>query len=157
MADRLERVNQSLTQENSRLKTQFQSQEDDRNFLIQQLVAVKKDNEKIRMEYNAADAECKRLIDQRAYLAKVGGSSAPGFPPANNTNAKGGAVDSKAKADSEERYREVNVRLRRLLAEERKALAVTRNNYAAELRSRTEMELLLRQCVEEVRKEIAKK
>ena len=44
-------MNQSLTQENNRLKTQFQSQEDDRNFLILQLVNVKKDNEKLRMEY----------------------------------------------------------------------------------------------------------
>jgi hypothetical protein len=32
-----------------------------------------------------------------------------------------------------------------------------RENYAKELRARTEMELLLRQCVEDVRSEIAKK
>ncbi len=44
VADRLERVNQTLLQENSRLKSQFTSQEEDRNFLIKQLVAVKKDN-----------------------------------------------------------------------------------------------------------------
>ena len=42
VADRLERVNQSLLQENARLKSQFSSQEEDRNFLIKQLVAVKK-------------------------------------------------------------------------------------------------------------------
>ena len=44
MADRLERANQSLSKENSRLKAQFKTQEDDREFLIRQLVAVKKDN-----------------------------------------------------------------------------------------------------------------
>lgn len=41
MADRLDRVNQGLSRENMRLKSQFKSQEDDRKFLIRQLVAVK--------------------------------------------------------------------------------------------------------------------
>ena len=41
MADRLDRVNQGLSRENSRLKSQFKSQEDDRKFLIKQLVAIK--------------------------------------------------------------------------------------------------------------------
>lgn len=41
MADRLDRVNQGLSRENLRLKSQFKSQEDDRKFLIRQLVAVK--------------------------------------------------------------------------------------------------------------------
>ncbi|CAN0076116.1 unnamed protein product, partial [Discosporangium mesarthrocarpum] len=41
MADRLDRVNQGLSRENTRLKSQFKSQEDDRKFLIRQLVAVK--------------------------------------------------------------------------------------------------------------------
>jgi hypothetical protein len=61
VADRLERVNQALTQENSRLKSQFQCQEEDRNFLIQQLVAVKKDNERLRLEYTAVETENKSL------------------------------------------------------------------------------------------------
>lgn len=41
MADRLDRVNQGLSRENVRLKSQFKSQEDDRKFLIKQLVAIK--------------------------------------------------------------------------------------------------------------------
>lgn len=55
----------------------------------------------------------------------------------------------------DERYKEINARLRRLLSEERKALQHVRTNYAVELRSRTEMEMLLRLCVEDVRKEIS--
>lgn len=153
VADRLERVNQALTQENSRLKTQFHSQEDDRNFLIQQLVSVKKDNERLRLEYTAIEAENKALVEEQKKMELNNNTT-----NTNSGNNNMGITQSKeAKAESDERYKEVNVRLRRLLADERKALAVTRQNYAAELRSRTEMELLLRQCVEEVRKEIAKK
>ena len=58
---------------------------------------------------------------------------------------------------TDERYKEINARLRRLLSEERKALQSIRSNYAIELRSRTEMEMLLRQCVDDVRKEISMK
>ena len=56
---------------------------------------------------------------------------------------------------TDEKYKEINTRLRRLLAEERKALQSVRLNYSTELRSRTEMEMLLRQCVDDVRKEIS--
>jgi hypothetical protein len=49
----------------------------------------------------------------------------------------------------------LNARLHRLLAEEKRTLHQVRQNYAQELRARTEMELLLRQCVDDVRREIA--
>ena len=57
----------------------------------------------------------------------------------------------------DERYKDINKRLRRLLAEERKSLQQVRQNYALELSARTELELLLRRCVEDVRKEIARR
>ncbi|KAL3666906.1 hypothetical protein V7S43_007855 [Phytophthora oleae] len=50
LADRLDRSNQSLTRENQRLKTQFSTQENDREFLVKQLVTVKKDNVSLRAE-----------------------------------------------------------------------------------------------------------
>jgi uncharacterized protein YnzC (UPF0291/DUF896 family) len=53
------------------------------------------------------------------------------------------------------RYKDVNVRLRRLVAEERKALQQLRATYAQELKTRTEMEVLLRKCVDDVRQDVA--
>ena len=50
MADRLDRHNQAYIRENARLKTQFKTQEDDRAYLIRQLVAAKKDNGRLRQE-----------------------------------------------------------------------------------------------------------
>ena len=47
----------------------------------------------------------------------------------------------------------MNTRLRKLLAEERRSLAQVRVNYNNEVASRTDLEMLLRECVEEVRKE----
>jgi len=71
----------------------------------------------------------------------------------NQTNA----ATLQQKLESEDKYKDINARLRKLLAEERKSLLQVRQNYAAELKIRTDMELLLRQCVEDVREEIARR
>lgn len=47
----------------------------------------------------------------------------------------------------------MNGRLRKLLAEERRALQQVRQNYNNETGSRTELEMILRDCVDEVRRE----
>lgn len=47
----------------------------------------------------------------------------------------------------------MNARLRKLLAEERRSMLQVRANYQNEINSRTELEMLLRDCVEEVRRE----
>jgi len=158
VADRLERVNQTLIQENMRLKSQFNSQEEDRNFLIKQLVSVKKDNARLRSEYTSVEAELSNLKQQLKEASKdhthhsTGGSSL-----SMGKSAHTGPMQQQAKGETEDRYKEVNTRLRRLLADERKNLQQVRQHYAQELKSRTEVEILLRQCVEDVRKEIAKR
>lgn len=158
VADRLERNNQSLLQENNRLKSQLKSQEEDRGFLIKQLVAVKKDNAKLRGEFVALEEENGQL---RLSEVKGGGTTtaaAPTDSAKRNTALKGDTLGSFiGDPDMDERYKEINKRLRRLLAEERKSLQQVRQNYAQELSSRTEMELLLRKSVEDVRKEIARR
>lgn len=156
VADRLERVNQTLMQENGRLKSQFGSQEEDRNFLIKQLVSVKKDNARLRVEYTAIENELSQLQHQfkEGNLHKDSGHG--GISNAASTS-KIPPGSLQTKSDTEDRYKEVNIRLRRLLADERRNLQQVRQNYAHELKSRTEIEMLLRQCVEDVRKEIARR
>jgi hypothetical protein len=58
---------------------------------------------------------------------------------------------------SEDKYRDVIMRLKKLLDAERLQLQQARSNLAAELHSRTELEIFLRQCVEDVRQDIARK
>ena len=159
VADRLERVNQTLLQENSRLKSQFASQEEDRNFLIKQLVSVKKDNARLRAEYGALEKENGVLAESlkesgaKSLAAHQSGSAAQG----GGHGGAGGKGTSSDKPEDGDRYKEVNIRMRRLLADERKSLQQVRQNYAGELKARTEMEMLLRQCVDDVRKEIARR
>ena len=166
VADRLERVNQTLLQENSRLKSQFSSQEEDRDFLIKQLVSVKKDNARLRAEYSAVEKENVALAEEiKAGVHKGGAALAHAGPPGSGSPGKAhtthgsntGGKAHEGDGDGGDRYREVNTRMRRLLADERKSLQQVRQNYAQELKARTEMEMLLRQCVDDVRKEIARR
>jgi hypothetical protein len=158
VSDRLERVNQTLLAENNRLKSQFNSQEEDRNFLIKQLVAVKKDNARLRAEYEELEKENDALKFENHQLKeeiRETGQGIAGNKPGMAASA--GNALAQQKADSEERLREINSRLRRNLAEERRSLQQVRQNYANEMKVRTDMEMLLRQCVEDVRKEIARR
>jgi hypothetical protein len=160
-ADRLERVNQTLLTDNGRLKSRFASQEEDRDFLIQQLVNAKKENTQLKAEFAAVESENVQLREQLKALEEAAANMNM-MSPARHVIGKDGAIDGVNNIDvaampNDERYKEINARLRRLLAEERKALQHLRANYAQELKSRTEMETLLRQCVEDVRKEIARR
>ena len=54
---RLDRVNRHLTKESARLKAQLKSQEDDRDFLVRQMLALKKENARLK----PADRKSTRL------------------------------------------------------------------------------------------------
>jgi DNA repair exonuclease SbcCD ATPase subunit len=154
MADRLDRVNQALARENSRLKTQFKTQEDDREFLIKQLVAVKKDNARMRQEYEKVSASM-----DAAAQAESEGHKLPHVSSAPNVSrgaSSRGVHDPAAQHESDNRYKEIIKRLKRLLEVERRNLKQVRTQYTTDLQSRTELELFLKQCVEDVRTDIAK-
>ncbi|CAN0499742.1 unnamed protein product, partial [Ectocarpus sp. 8 AP-2014] len=126
MADRLDRVNQGLSRENFRLKSQFKSQEDDRKFLIKQLVAIKKENQSLRQEREAAEASMFE-IQQKALRAQEDMATAMRTRPASSSSAPnlpglgaGAARQSGAEADA--RYKEIIKRLKRLLETERRNL-----------------------------------
>eukprot|EP01038_Epipyxis_sp_PR26KG_P015807 gene15807-21411_t len=104
VADRLERVNQTLLQENGRLKSQFGSQEEDRNFLIKQLVAVKKDNARLRAEYTELEIELDKSKAQlNVEMEKAAELASTGMGGGRNQQAtSGSAAAIQARLDSEE-------------------------------------------------------
>jgi len=63
-ADLKERQNQALLQANNRLKGQFASREEDRNYLVGQINLARNDNARLRTEYSEHEAESKRLQAQ---------------------------------------------------------------------------------------------
>lgn len=186
LADRLDRLNQSLTRENQRLKTQFSSQESDREFLVKQLVGVKKDNVTLRNEYDALRRQLDQLTEEAASGVGSGGSlshhnhhsliaaSTSALPKVHagmtggsngsrpntamglgsNNGVCGGAMVASL-AETDNRYKEIIKRLKRLLEVERRNLQQVRTSYKLELQSRTELETILKECIQDVRSERA--
>jgi hypothetical protein len=117
MADRLDRVNQSMGRENARLKAQFKTQEDDREFLIRQLVAVKKDNARLVQEYEKVRSQLQEVQEaQKSAQDK----KAQILSSTTSTIGQGRVIPNNMEADN--RYKEIIKRLKRLLEVERKNL-----------------------------------
>ncbi|KAG7376255.1 hypothetical protein PHYPSEUDO_013921 [Phytophthora pseudosyringae] len=175
LADRLDRLNQSLTRENQRLKTQFSTQENDREFLVKQLVTVKKDNVSLRTELDALRQQFDELRDSgqqqqqhhhpqsQTLFATASTSSLPkvhcrdsatSLALTQRPNTAG--VNALALAsDSDNRYKEIIKRLKRLLEVERRNLQQVRTAYKLELQNHTELEMILKECVQDIRGEVA--
>jgi hypothetical protein len=151
MADRLERVNQKLTTDNTTLKQQFKAQEDDREFLIKELVAVRKDNERLRQE------ACQFKTENEELNRKI----AKDFLPSNVAHApctiKPEKIQNPASVPNGVKYKNIINRMKSLLERERKNLRRARAAYEREVQDRSELEYFLRRCVNDVRNEISRR
>jgi hypothetical protein len=74
-ADLKERQNQALLQANNRLKSQFASREEDRNYLVMQINMARNDNERLRKEYDEHEVENKKLTAQVGDLSNLSRST----------------------------------------------------------------------------------
>eukprot|EP00742_Colponemidia_sp_Colp-10_P004954 GILJ01005292.1.p1 GENE.GILJ01005292.1~~GILJ01005292.1.p1 ORF type:complete len:587 (+),score=114.12 GILJ01005292.1:124-1884(+) len=253
MADKLDRANQQLTKENHRLKTQFKTQEEDREFLVRQMVQLKKENGKLRDAVNQLiesndsinASTAAQLINSLNPVSSVKSLHQPESngllsTPQNGTTSSTSRLDrtdrteksdrpdsvlsfqsspssvnlspighnssiqninlrdnrsnqdpnsaaatiaqrrsqsassrarstlsqlgglsgngkAKAQKDKDERYQAVVEKLKRLLDIERKNLRNVRTAHSREIASRTELEVFLRQCIDDVKQEIAKR
>ncbi|RLN32325.1 hypothetical protein BBJ28_00009935 [Nothophytophthora sp. Chile5] len=168
LADRLDRLNQSLTRDNQRLKTQFSTQENDREFLVKQLVTVKKDNVSLRTELETL----RQQLDQFQETEQPQSQSQTLFPAASTSslakvhyrdtttshqrpNTAVGINTALVTSDGDNRYKEISKRLKRLLEVERRNLQQVRVAYKLELQNHTELESILKSCIQDVRSEIA--
>jgi len=118
---------QALGKENTRLQNQFKTQEGDREFLIKQLVAVKKDNARLREELSTAAAAA----------AAANKEGEPGSPHHHHSPSHHrGGQGSEAAGDADSRYKEIVKRLKRLLEVERRNLRAVRSQYQRDLQVR---------------------
>jgi hypothetical protein len=164
-ADKLDRINQALGGENGRLKLQFETQEDDRAFLLRQLVAVKADNQKMRDAIKAKQLELAERqngdaesgapeggvlsgdgpnVASGASLPAVAGA-APGGDSRENSrpNSRGGP----GRRDADGTYRDMIRKLSKMLDMERKHIAQVQSAHAKWRENRTPLEVSLRDAV----------
>lgn len=164
MADRLERVNQGLTKDNARLATRCKTQEDDRELLVKRLVTAKKEAARFEQELEKVKNELETEKAKRPYTAS---SYNDGFNNSMNSammgtgggNGGNGEAPNDATINymAEAKYKSVIKRLKRLLEQERRNVRSLKQQYADELQTRTELEIFLRKCIDDVKNEIAER
>ena len=84
MRQRLDRLNQQLTKESARLKTQLRAQEDDREFIVRQMLSLKKENSRLKGMVEAVGAACWMCFSHledvfliRIRITRPGGNGGP--------------------------------------------------------------------------------
>ncbi|KAJ8608913.1 hypothetical protein CTAYLR_005271 [Chrysophaeum taylorii] len=149
-ADKVDRINQTLTSENARLKQQYETQDDDREFLIKQLDAVKEENSRMREVIDAKKLDLEDL--QAAKLPEVASaeedhqiSNEPAIPPRIFGN------------HSDAAYRDMIKKLNKTLNLERKHVEDVKRAHEAWNSRRTNLERLLRDAVIQIAADVKRR
>ena len=134
--------NSLLEEENIKIQKEFNSQQLVRDVLFKEIVALKRENAVIMEEIaKYKEAAMSAFTPQRS----VSNSIIPTSYPKREIKQEDGS-----------RYDFIIQRLKKVLDTERRNLKNIRNAYARELQNKTELEQILRQCVDEVKAEFQK-
>lgn len=155
MADRLERVNQGLTKDNARLATRCKTQEDDRELLVKRLVTAKKEASRFEQELEQVKEELEAERAKRPITSQSLNDTFAMSPIKDNMGEM--PYDMSANYMNETKYKSVIKRLKRLLEQERRNVKMLKQQYADELATRTDLEIFLRKCVDDVKAEISER
>ena len=165
--------NIKLTLENKDLKIKFKSQEEERQAVVRQVTAMRKENYRLTEHVQRLQKEVieiskvirKRRQTEPATAAGSGSTAvrnqtATTTTTSNDKNIMTGSViylkPGQNGAEYEAKYLEVINKVKRQLEHERRILKQVRSNHIELLQERTELEVFLRQCLHDARKEIAK-
>ena len=156
-ADRLDRVNETLGTENSRLKQQFENQREDRAFLMKQLGAVRDENN--RMQNVLAEKQQQKTTRSTATknnVALVLPEESPAPLPALSPMVIEAPAPSLGRP-LEASYREMIRKLTRTLELERKHVLQVKQAHDDWAKQRTPLEHALRRAAEEIAQDVQKR
>ena len=144
-ADKLDRVNQSLGLENSRLKQQYEWQDQDRAFLVKQLAAIRDENQKMREALAAKQLEVHGEVPTLP-MTEADAVSLPGL-----------VVAEPARPTENASYREMIKKLTKMLDLERKHAHQVKTAHEDWEKQRTPLEHSLRKAAEEIAIDVQKR
>jgi len=190
IVEKIDEENQNLGKKYSELRTEFKTQENDKEVLTQQLTTKKRENARLRLElkhyeeeYGNLDAELKSQQDQktlrsqgsmtrneaRGTSAKKRNASARSsgnqYTFSMNGNGRQTGMPNPLHFQSstdldpatETRYNRDLNKCKRNIEQYKKRLRDAKTLYSKEMESKSILENLLRQCIEDVKLEITRK
>eukprot|EP01063_Lacrimia_lanifica_P022221 TRINITY_DN29883_c0_g1_i1.p1 TRINITY_DN29883_c0_g1~~TRINITY_DN29883_c0_g1_i1.p1 ORF type:complete len:503 (+),score=209.45 TRINITY_DN29883_c0_g1_i1:109-1617(+) len=146
--DAITKSNGTLAMENKDLKVRYRQQEEERLAIVKRVTAMRREQGRLTEQVGILERECCTLAQTMPEEITSGDlqRTAGGM---SGTAVRHEAVHTEAK------YLEMINRLKRQLEHERRALKQVRSSHIALLQERTELEVFLRQCLQDVRSEIA--
>jgi len=155
LAQTFDKKNEQLKQDNQKLLDKLRTREDDRQCLLRELVLSKKENARLKAQ------------------VKDGGAGGVGAPTGEQAQARVASGDKGQKPFTQKqieqarlqqthnkqyerdvKYREAITTLKRMVEAERRGSRALKQQQADMMQQRTEIEVLLRQCLDDVKAEI---
>eukprot|EP00747_Dinoflagellata_sp_TGD_P165865 gnl/TRDRNA2_/TRDRNA2_187819_c0_seq1.p1 gnl/TRDRNA2_/TRDRNA2_187819_c0~~gnl/TRDRNA2_/TRDRNA2_187819_c0_seq1.p1 ORF type:complete len:437 (+),score=129.05 gnl/TRDRNA2_/TRDRNA2_187819_c0_seq1:166-1476(+) len=156
LAQTFDKKNQQLTTDNAKLQEKLRTREDDRQALLKELVLSRKEAARWKA---ASRGETQDSQARTPGLAQpVESQSQQDLARKNFTQKQ---IDQQRLQEShnktyerEVKYRDAITKLKRMVESERKQVRALKEQQAAIMQQRTELEVLLRQCLDDVKAEI---
>jgi len=149
LAQTFDKKNQQLTAENQRLQERLRTREDDRQALLRELVLARKEAARLKASIKegagaAAEEGAKEEEPERK-----------SFTQKQIDQARLQSTHNK-QYEREVAYREAVAKLKRMVESERQSVRALKAQQVELLQQRTELEVLMRQCLDDVKAELAR-
>jgi len=155
LAQSFDRKNQQLQAENQRLQDQLRTRADDRSALLKELVMTKKETARLKAIVKEAEEETHDPNKSQGATNRSQNSDQKGFFKKDVDYARMQQTQNKL-YERELSYRETVEKLKKTLEAERRQCVEIKQQQQALLNDRSELEVLVRQCLEDVKVEIEK-
>jgi len=152
LAQTFDKKNKTLQTENQRLQEQLRSREDDRSALLKDLVMTKKEVARLKLQ-SKEEEEAEGTATNKAAAEQAQATQKKSFSQKQVEQARQQQTQNKL-YEREMSYREAITKLKRMVEAERQVARGIKQQQAALLEGRTELEVLLTQCLEDVNSEI---
>ncbi|CAL1172026.1 unnamed protein product [Cladocopium goreaui] len=150
LAQTFDKKNQQLTAENQKLQEKLRTREDDRQALLRELVLSRKEVQGLKQQFTgskeSAEPEAKSSTEQEKPRRKS-------FSQRQIDQARLQQTHNK-QYEREVALREAALKLKRMVDAERRTVVALKQQQAEMMQQRTELEVLLRQSLDDVKAEI---
>lgn len=153
LAQTFDRKNQQLQAENAKLLEKLRTREDDRQALLRELVLARKECARLKAQTKDMQPVSAGTGDQEQTKGDRQEDKRPTFTQKQIDQAKLQQSQNRA-YEREVKYRDAVTRLKRMVETEKRASRALRHQQAEMLQQRTELEVLLKQCLDDVKAEI---
>uniref|UniRef100_A0A7S1PFU4 Uncharacterized protein n=1 Tax=Percolomonas cosmopolitus TaxID=63605 RepID=A0A7S1PFU4_9EUKA len=154
-AIKLDEQNEQLIKKNKELQIEYKAQKDDRSMILKNVAMVKRENQRLRDRIKQLEQDVEYHSTISTQLDQQLQDLKSNHQTYVNSSQSRRSVDQSAIMEREQRYEDTIARLKRLLDQERRNLKTVRKSQITLLAERSELEIFLRQCIDDVRTEIA--